>query len=324
MTGGFQNSRATIRNSTTQNSTTQNSTTQKLATQKLAAQDSTPQGSAICTPKNSVQPKAFVDSRHTSIEALKTLVCQRQIGDAERQRLSHEIGQQVLADSKVMRDPNFQRTTTNDLRNMAELYDSLFFDGHCLKLARAHGMQFRWSKRMTSNGGKTVRTVHLNRLARTQSTRYEIALSSTLLFQTFSDLQRPIRVTGLLCTNRLQAMQRILEHELIHLVEMLVWEESCCAAVRFQSIAQNLFGHTEHKHDLITQQERASRKFNLRVGSRVHFQLEGRRLTGTINRITRRATILVTDPQGQLYDDGKRYRKYYVPLSHLELAAHFH
>jgi hypothetical protein len=262
----------------------------------------------------------FVESRSSTVEALKTLVNHRKIGDKERQRLCHEIGQQVLADSKVMRDPNFQRTTTNDLQNMAELYDSLFFDGHCLKLARAHGMQFRWSKRMTSNGGKTVRTIQMNRRDRTHSTRYEIALSSTLLFQTFSDLQRPIRVTGLLCTNRLQAMQRILEHELIHLVEMLVWEDSCCAAVRFQAIARNLFGHTEHKHDLITQQERASRKFNLTLGSRVQFQFEGKRMTGTINRITRRATILVVDPQGQLYDDGKRYRKYYVPLSHLELA----
>ncbi len=261
------------------------------------------------------------ESQHSPVDALRTLVSQRKVSDAERRRLCFEIGQQVLGDSKVMRDPNFQRTTTNDLQNMAELYDSLFFDGHCLKLARAHGIQFRWSKRMTSNGGKTVRTIQLNRRDRTQSTRYEIALSSTLLFQTFSDLQRPIRVTGLMCTNRLQAMQRILEHELIHLVEMLVWEESCCAAVRFQSIAHNFFGHTEHKHDLITQQERASRKFNLRVGSRVRFQFEGEGLVGTINRITRRATILVVDPLGQLYDDGKRYRKYYVPLSHLELMG---
>lgn len=256
--------------------------------------------------------------QHT--RALGELVSQRRVQDAERRKRCYEIGQLVLGNSRVMRSPNFSVTSAIDLQHMAELYDKLFFDGHCLKLARHFGMQFRWSKRMTSTGGKTVRTIHTDRRSQTQQTRYEIVLSATLLFQTFSDLKRPIRVTGVLCTNRLQAMQRILEHELIHLVEMLVWDDSCCAAPRFQAIAARLFGHTEHKHDLITQQERAARKFNVRVGSQVSFQHEGHWYTGTVNRITRRATILVPDESGQLYDDGRSYRKYYVPISHLRPA----
>jgi hypothetical protein len=229
-----------------------------------------------------------------------------------------EIGHDTLDKSRVMSSPNFSSTSAADLQGMAEMYDELFFEGHCLAIARHYGMQFRWSKRMTSTGGKTVRTIHTDRRTGVQQTRYEIVLSATLLFQTFSDLRRPIRVTGLLCTNRLQAMQRILEHEIIHLVEMLVWKDSCCAAQRFQSIAGRLFGHTEHKHDLITQQERAERKFNIRVGTRAMFQHEGQRYIGTVNSITRRATVLVRDARGQLYDDGHRYRKYYVPLSHLQ------
>lgn len=249
--------------------------------------------------------------------ALGELVSRKRIVETDRRELCYQVGQQTLAASRVMNTPNFVVTTAADLQGMAERYDRLFFDGHCLALARHHGMQFRWSKRMTSTGGKTVRTTHTDRRSGVQKTQYEIVLSTPLLFQTFGDLQRPIRVTGLLCTNRLQAMQRILEHEMIHLVEMLVWDDSCCAAPRFQSIAARLFGHTEHKHDLITQQERAARKFNIRVGSTVVFQHEGNRHTGTVNRITRRATVLVVDPSGQLYDDGQRYRKYYVPLSHL-------
>jgi hypothetical protein len=253
--------------------------------------------------------------------ALRDVVCQRRIIEGDRRELCYQVGQQTLAASRVMSTPNFVVTTASDLQGMAERYDQLFFDGHCLALARHHGMQFRWSKRMTSTGGKTVRTIQTDRRSGVQKTHYEIVLSTPLLFQTFGDLQRPIRVTGLLCTNRLQAMQRILEHEMIHLVEMLVWDDSCCAAPRFQSIAGRLFGHTEHKHDLITQQERAARKFNIRVGSRVVFQHEGNLHTGTVNRITRRATVLVVDPGGQLYDDGQRYRKYYVPLSHLRPAS---
>lgn len=242
------------------------------------------------------------------------------IDEARRRKLCYDIGRGVLDNSRVMRTPNFAAAAACDLRKMAELYDRSFFSGLCLPIAAHYGIQFRWSKRMTSTGGKTVRTVHADRTTGAQQTRYEIVLSATLLFQTFSDLQRPIRVTGVLCTNRLQAMQRIMEHELIHLVEMLVWDDSCCASPRFQSIASRLFGHTEHKHDLITQQERAARKYNIRVGSAVSFTHEGQPFVGTVNRITRRATVLVVHSSGQLYDDGKRYRKYYVPVSHLRPA----
>ncbi len=180
-----------------------------------------------------------------------------------------------------------------------------------LSLVQTHDEQ-RWQDRSIPAARPISRTV---------SPHYEIVLSATLLFQTFGDVDRPVRVTGLLCTNRLQAMQRILEHEMIHLIEMLVWEDSCCAAARFQSIAGRYFGHTEHKHNLITQQERAKEKFNVRVGSHVEFTLDGVHYRGFVNRITRRATVLVIDPQGQLYGDGKRYRKFYVPLSHLQLAS---
>ncbi len=300
------------------------SQTKKLSTQNVAvARAAMP---AHATPTLAMKPVAAAKGHLPSSEIhgrtlkLKEIVSRRSLNESQRRKLCYEIGHAVLDHSRVMKSPNFSVTSAFDLRHMAELYDRFFFESHCLALAGHFGINFRWSKRMTSTGGKTVRTTHLERRSGVLHTRYEIVLSAPLLFQTFADLQRPIRVTGVLCTNRLQAMQRILEHELIHLVEMLVWGDSCCAAPQFQSIAGRLFGHTEHKHDLITQQERAARKFNIRVGSRVMFQHEGARHVGTVNRITRRATILVVDAQGQLYDDGLRYRKFYVPLSHLQPA----
>lgn len=264
------------------------------------------------------QPELPPNELQRRLNELREIVSRRAWEAPQRQKLFQEIGQQVLSRSRVMQSPNFTVTNAADLQRMAEQYDRLFLEDHCLTIARHFGMQFRWSKRMTSTGGKTVRTTHFDRASGIQRTRYEIVLSAPLLFQTFGDLQRPIRVTGVLCTDRLQAMQRILEHEMIHLVEMLIWNDSCCAAQRFQSITGRLFGHTEHKHDLITQQERAARKFNIRVGSRVSFHHEGKRYIGTVNRITRRATVLVADASGTLYNDGGRYRKYYVPLSHLQ------
>jgi hypothetical protein len=50
----------------------------------------------------------------------------------------------------------------------------------------------------------------------------------------------------------------------------------------------------------------------------VRFRLDGRHYTGRVNRITKRATVLVEDRSGERYSDGKRYAKFYVPLEMLE------
>ena len=78
-----------------------------------------------------------------------------------------------------------------------------------------------------------------------------------------------------------------------------------------------MFGHTEHRHELITQQERAAKEFNIRAGSHVAFRFEGTLMHGVVNRITRRATILVEDARGTRYSNGRKYLKYYVPIQQL-------
>lgn len=278
---------------------------------------STPQPQPRSLALSTLTTDQSAAQRKTQTHILGQVIAQRHLCKDEIRRRTQEIAETVLGHSRVMKSANFTSTTAADLQRMAELYDAMFFDSRLLTLARQHSMAFRWSSRMTSAGGKTIRSVHRSRGARGTKVSYEIALSATLLFQTFGDLERPIRVTGHVCANRMEAMQRILEHELIHLAEMLVWDDSNCAAGRFQTIARRLFAHTEHKHDLVTQHERAAKKYNIRVGSLVSFMHEGRRYSGKVNRITRRATVLVVDPAGERYDDGMRYRKFYVPLAHL-------
>ena len=53
--------------------------------------------------------------------------------------------------------------------------------------------------------------------------RFEIAIGTTPLFHTFRENQ-PSFVGGRKCHNRLDALQRIMEHEMIHLTEMLIWK----------------------------------------------------------------------------------------------------
>jgi hypothetical protein len=148
---------------------------------------------------------------------------------------------------------------------------------------------------------------------------FEIAISSTLLFQSFRN-EQTISVTGVRCHNRLEALQRIIEHEMIHVVEMLLWHDSNCAARRFRGIAGRMFGHRQSSHQLLTPSDVAERDHGIEVGSRVRFRFNGRCIEGFVNRVTRRATVLVPDSRGARYDDGNRYLKYYVPISELSVA----
>ena len=62
--------------------------------------------------------------------------------------------------------------------------------------------------------------------------RYEIAISCGLLFDSFKPGDRPITASGVECFSRLEALQRIFEHETVHLAEYLAWNTSNCSADR--------------------------------------------------------------------------------------------
>ena len=236
-----------------------------------------------------------------------------------------EIARSATTGSHFLRSANFTVISPGDLSRMFDLYDRAFFDGFLRRAVaeRAGGrLRFRLAPRMTRAGGKTFRT--RRRVGRgpnaAYETSYEIAISTRLLFLSFDDATRPVTVCGLPGTDRLCALQRIMEHEMLHLLEMLVWDASSCAAARFKSLARNVFGHGASTHDLVTPAERAVRKFDLRVGDSVSFEFEGRPLRGTVNRVNRRATVLVESAKGVRYTNGKRYEKFYIPLGMLTKA----
>ncbi|MCI0462413.1 MAG: hypothetical protein L0Z62_36135, partial [Gemmataceae bacterium] len=217
---------------------------------------------------------------------------------------------------------NFTSIGNPDLALLFDLYDAGFFGGKLRQTLQTAGslLHFRLAARMTRAGGKTTMTRPRRAPGQgaSQPPHFEIAISTTLLFQTYQDIERTVRINGFVCADRLQALQRIMEHELVHLIEFLVWQRSRCTADNFQQLARRLFAHTDVTHDLVTQRERAQAKFDIRVGDRVRFEFEGKAHVGVVNRITRRATVLVEDPRGQRYTDGKRYLKFYIPLVMLE------
>ena len=226
-----------------------------------------------------------------------------------------EIHHWVLKHSRYIRVANYTRIHPEDLECLFAAYDRVFFSGLCRRALDGRQLHFRLSPRMTKAGGTTARL-----LTASGKTFYEITVVSSMLFEGFGQMDRRITVCGLACDNRLEALQRIFEHEMVHLIEQLCWQCSNCAAPRFQDIARRLFLHRAHTHKLITRRERAAQS-GIRVGSRVRFLFEGRVLAGRVNRLTKRATVLVEDPEGEGVSDGRRYRKYYVPIVHLQPAV---
>jgi len=232
------------------------------------------------------------------------------------QQRVNEIRQDLLVRSQHVREPDFTRVHTEDLQFLFRAYDERFCGGLCQRALDGHRITFRLSQRMTRTGGTTTRVLN----AKTGDASYEIAIAVGLLFDGFRETDRRITVSGLGCGNRLEGLQRIFEHEIVHLIEFLCWESSNCAAVRFQNIARRLFLHRAHTHHLVTRLERASDS-GIRPGSRVTFVFQSHRLVGSVSRITKRATVLVEDAAGRVYSDGRRYKVYYVPIAWLRTAT---
>ncbi|MFP3946974.1 MAG: SprT-like domain-containing protein [Archaeoglobaceae archaeon] len=219
-----------------------------------------------------------------------------------------EIYGRVLTQSDNLCKGNYTLIAACDLRLLFELYDQKFFDGFFTSNYKDN-MRFRLSKRMTRAAGKTQLL---------KDNGFMIALSTTLVFQTFNDIKREIRVNGLVCKDRLEVTMRVLEHEIVHVIEYILFGTSSCSKPRFKRLASNIFGHTEVTHQLVTQTEIAHKNYNLRLGDNVSFEYGGGTYEGFVDRITKRATVMVKDREGPFIDSkGNRYTKFYVPLHHL-------
>jgi len=243
----------------------------------------------------------------------------RKHSPAEVASRTARIYRAMLERSQHIRSGNFEAIAVDDLRLLFDLYDFEFFEGLLSAMLREDcdgRITLRLSDRMTRAAGKTIRHRTRQRVGWrvVEQPEYELAISTFLLFQTFEHIDRPVTVTGLVCRDRLEALQRIFEHELLHLAEFLAEGRSSCSAAQFQSLSRAIFGHESAVHDLVTPREVAAKAHAIRQGDRVAFDFEGKTHFGRVNRITKRASILVEDPGGPMFSDGRRYSTFYIPL----------
>ena len=150
------------------------------------------------------------------------------------------------------------------------------------------------------------------------SRKLQITIAISLLYQQFKNSKSAVIVNGLTCSNRLTALQAVFEHEITHLAETLLWTRTSCKKARFKEMAYSVFGHTEYVHKMLTTDRLAMLEHGIEVGTKVIFKLKGQVYQGFVNRITKRATVLVEHTNGLLYSDKRKYKKYLVPLADLK------
>jgi len=200
-----------------------------------------------------------------------------------------------------------------NLERIYLLYEELLFRGALGRLLRAggHTLAFDFNRRLTRTGGRLV-TVRRPDLP----FHFRLEVSSHIIAKSFSDaMPGPFQINGLRAENRIEAVILILEHEIVHLAEYLLYGDSNCSRGRFRRLIYDWFGHTDVTHRLATAgAELAGR--GLRIGSLVEFDFRGEVLRGRINRVTKRATVLVpsTPEKGCRYSDGRHYQKLLVPI----------
>jgi predicted SprT family Zn-dependent metalloprotease len=226
----------------------------------------------------------------------------------------NQIRKGLISASENVTGGELNCLANSDLELLFQLYDKIFLGGYFQSSKFQGSIIFTLSTRMRTNAGKLV---YLKNIKSQDENReyYELKIGVNLFFQ-YNHLNREKMVNGIKTKDSLHALQLVFEHELCHLIEVHCFQKSNCRQERFKTIAHNIFGHTESYHQLPTKREVAASRYDLRIGDQVHFTHEGKKHTGIISNINVRATVMVPEKNGSYRDDkGKRYNKWYIPLS---------
>ncbi len=227
----------------------------------------------------------------------------------------------IFVKSTQIKLDNFPTIADKDIKLIFELYDSHFFDSYFIKNNIIEKMAFDISSKMTSAGGKLI----YYKITKTNPIQFRMRISSFLIFNSFKnykdnlDKDISVNLAGFETKNRLEALLHIIEHEIIHLIEFLAFNDSSCKKDNFKKLANQIFGHTAFTHQLLTGQLEALQEYDLRVNDWVKFTFDGKNYTGIIHRITKRATVMALDEKGIYKDNkGNRFTKYYILLKYLK------
>lgn len=215
--------------------------------------------------------------------------------------------------SSNIKDGDIKKISINDLQLLFFIYDEIFLDNY-FKNTYQGKIKFTLSHQMTRSAGITRVSKKIAKLSQKEQL-FEIKISLDFLFNYYETAGEKF-VNGIKTNNPLDVLILVFEHEICHIIEFIYFYNSSCGGKRFKSLAKNIFGHTDNHHKLPTIPELNFMKYDIKVSDLVSFSFEGKKLTGIIYRINKRAIIMVEDKKGKYYNQKRiRFTKYLIPLS---------
>ena len=227
------------------------------------------------------------------------------------------IAKLFMEESINIKSSDIKIMSVQDVELLFKLYDREFFS-FWFRDSFKGSFRFSLSKRMTKSAGMTVCPRNITKM-KPEEAVIDIKIGIDMILS-YGVLENSTRVGGIQTTSSLQALQLVLEHEIVHAIEFITYGRSSCKASRFKTMVHNIFGHIESTHSLATPARIAYEDLGIRPGSTVTFSFEGKGLSGIVSNVNKRATVMVADRKGIWQDSkGKRYSKYYVPLNGLKI-----
>lgn len=227
------------------------------------------------------------------------------------------ISKLLMGKSKNIKNETVSALSAADLDILFRLYDEVFFE-NWFKENYKGKLKFSVSRQMTKSAGLTRCPRNINNI-RPEELVIEVKIGIDFFFN-YGLVKGSGMVGGIETGSSLEALQLVFEHELCHVIEFILFGRSSCKRESFRKMAGNLFGHTESCHKLPTHRQIAAERLGINIGDTVSFTFEGKKYTGVLYNLKKRAVVMVRDKKGMLADkQGRRYSKYYVPLSLIEL-----
>lgn len=199
--------------------------------------------------------------------------------------------------------------TSENINVLIKLYDIYFLDNY-INNNLERKVKVSLSNRMTSSAGKTI----FKRCGEVLSCEIRVSI---YLLSLIDKKKNSVKICGIETSDVLEALMLILEHELCHIIEFLLYGNSNCKAKRFKIMAWKFFRHIKSYHEILSYNKKTSncKSLNIKKGDTIRFIHKKIEYIGIVVNINKRYTVMVESING-IYEDkyGVKYNKWYVPI----------
>lgn len=212
---------------------------------------------------------------------------------------------------------NFTTLSNKQLEDMFKIYDKIFFDGQLRRKLKSEGssLEFQVSASKGHSVAGSCRMIPSGKVC-----DFVIKISKHMFLEKFRSENETLRANGLLCTNRLECLQIVFEHELVHMI-MGLWkvQEQAIQLGRkkswygghgfvFKCLVKERFGQTDIRHNLSSGDiSTYLSRDETNLGQTVSFEYQGQTIHGTITKKNPRSALVEVPP-------NKRFRIGYGSL----------